>query len=56
MHLRENQKECTINIRMTWQEIFILTIYKVIILIAKVLVVRLVKHVYRLSYFNNLQM
>ena len=34
----------------------ILIIYEVIFLIAIVLIVRLVKHVYRLCNFNNLQM
>ena len=41
---------------MTWYEIMILIIYKVIILIAIVLDVKLVKHVHRLCNFNNLQM
>ena len=34
----------------------ILNIYEVIILIAIVFIVKLVKHVYRLCNFNNLQM
>ena len=34
----------------------ILIIYEVIISIAMVLIVKLVKHVYRLCNFNNLQM
>ena len=34
----------------------ILIIYEVIMLIAVVLIVRLIKHVYRLCNFNNLQM
>ena len=54
--LSESPKEYTITIRMTWYEIFILIRYKVIILIAIVLVVRLVDHVYRLCNFNYLQM
>ena len=34
----------------------ILIIYEVIILIVRMLIVRLIKHVYRLCNFNNLQM
>ena len=41
---------------MTWQDILILIMYEVIILIAKALVVRFIKHVYRLCNFNNFQM
>ena len=46
--LSESQKEYTIEIRMTWHEFLLLIIHDVIILIAIILVVRLVKHVYRL--------
>ena len=41
---------------MTWHEIMILIIYEVIILAVIVLIVRLIKGVYRLCNFNNLQM
>ena len=41
---------------MTWHEILILFIYKVINVIAIILAVRLVKHVNRLCNFYNLQM
>ena len=54
--LNHCQKEYVIKIGITWYEIMILIIYEVIILIAIVLIVKLVKHVYRLCYFNNLQM
>ena len=54
--LNDCQKEYIIKVGITWNEIMILIIYEVIILIAIVLIVRLVKHVYRLCNFNNLQM
>ena len=54
--LTDCQKEYVIKIGITWHEIMILIIYEVIILIAIVLIVRLVKHVYRLCNFTNLQM
>ena len=53
--LTESQKEYTIKIRMTWHEILILIIYEVINLIAIDSVLRLAKHAYMLSNFNNLQ-
>ena len=56
MDLNDCQKEYIIKIRITWDEIMILIIYEVIILVAIVLIVRLVKQVYRLCNFNNLQM
>ena len=51
--LSESQKEFTIRIRMTWHEILVLIIYEMIILIAIILVVELVKDVYRLCNFNS---
>ena len=54
--LNECQKEFIINIGLTWHEIYIFVVYKVIILIVIVLVVKLVKHIHRLCNFNNLQM
>ena len=50
------QKEYVIKIGITQHEIMILIIYEVIILIAIVLVVKLVTHVYSLCNSNNLQM
>ena len=55
-YVSEIQKECTVKIRMTWHVILILITYKVIILVAIILVVRLVKHIYRLCNFSKLQM
>ena len=46
--LNDCQKEYIIKIGITWHEIMIFTIYEVIILIAIVLIVRLIKHMYRL--------
>ena len=54
--LNDCQKEYIIKIGITWHEIMILIIYEVIIFIAIVLIVKLVKHVYRLCNFNNFQM
>ena len=54
--LNDCQKEYVIKIGITWHEILLLIIYEVIILIAIVLIVRLVKHVYKLCNFNNVQM
>ena len=54
--LSDCQKEYIIKIGITWHEIMICIIYEVIILVVIVLIVRLVKHVYRLCDFNNLQM
>ena len=54
--LSESPKEYISKIRITKHEILILLTHEVIILIAIILVVRLVKHVYRLCNFNNLQM
>ena len=54
--LNDSQKEYTFKIRRALDEILILIIYEVIILFVIVLVVRLVKHIYRLYDFNNLQM
>ena len=54
--LNDCQNEYVIKIGITWHEIMILIIHEVIILIAIVLIVRLVEHVYRLCNFNNLQM
>ena len=54
--LNDYQKEYIIKIGITWHEIMLLIIYEVIILTAIILVVKLVKHVYRLCNFNNLQM
>ena len=53
--LNDCQKEYIIKIGITWHEIMILIINEVIILIA-IVFVRLVKHVYILCNFNNLQM
>ena len=47
------QEDYIIQIGITWHEILILVLYEVIII---VLVVKLVKHIYRLCNFNNLQM
>ena len=54
--LNDCQKDYVIKIGITWHENKILIIYEVIILIAIVLFVKVVKHVYRLGNFNNLQM
>ena len=54
--LNECQKDYIIKVVITWHDILILVIYKVIILIAIVLILKLVKHVHRLCNFNNLQM
>ena len=45
-----------IKIRMTWQEILIIIIYKVIILVVIDLIVKMFNHVYRLCNSTNLQM
>ena len=55
-NLNDCQKEYIIKIGITWHDIMILIIYEIIILITIVSIVRLVKHVYRLCNFNNLQM
>ena len=52
----ECQENYIIKIGLTWHEILILVIYKVITLMVMVLVVKLVKHIHRLCNFNNLQM
>ena len=54
--LIECQENYMIKIGLTWHEILILVIYKVIILMVIVLIVKLVKHVHRLCNLNNLQM
>ena len=54
--LNNCQKEYIIKIGITWHKIIILNIYRIIILIAIVLILRLVKHVYGLCNCNNSQM
>ena len=46
--LSDSQKEYITKIRITWHEILILIIYDMLILFAVALVVKMVKHIYRM--------